>query len=76
MSSQILGQDSARPSIFGLSRVLTAPLFILTTAAISLAADLPRDSDYDYDPPVPGSYTLPVVKAPPMACSWIPTANR
>ena len=23
----------------------------------------PRDSDYDYDPPVPGSYSLPVVKA-------------
>ena len=28
-----------------------------------LATDLPRDSDYDYDPPVPGSYSLPVVKA-------------
>ena len=26
------------------------------------AANLPRDSEYDYDPPVPGSYTLPVVK--------------
>jgi cytochrome oxidase Cu insertion factor (SCO1/SenC/PrrC family) len=24
---------------------------------------LSRDSDHDYDPPVPGSYTLPVVKA-------------
>ena len=23
----------------------------------------PRDTEYDYDPPVPGSYTLPVVKA-------------
>jgi len=23
---------------------------------------LPRDSDHDYDPPAPGSYTLPVVK--------------
>jgi len=39
-------------------------IFILSTAVISLAADavLPRDSDYDYDPPVPGSYILPVVK--------------
>ncbi|HEV2841518.1 MAG TPA: SCO family protein [Chthoniobacterales bacterium] len=63
MSSQILGRDSARPSIFGLPRASIAPLFLLTTAAISLAADLPRDPDYDYDPPGPGSYTLPVVKA-------------
>ncbi len=30
--------------------------------SIATAADLPRDSDYDYDPPVPGSYSLPVVK--------------
>jgi cytochrome oxidase Cu insertion factor (SCO1/SenC/PrrC family) len=39
-------------------------IFILSTAGITLAAanSLPRDSDYDYDPPVPGSYTLPVVK--------------
>lgn len=36
--------------------------FVLS-AAISLSADPPRDSDYDYDPPVPGSYSLPVVKA-------------
>lgn len=55
---------SAHPSIFGLSHALTALLSILTFAAItSLAADPPRDPDYDYDPPVPGSYTLPVVKA-------------
>ena len=26
------------------------------------AADLPPDPDYDYDPPAPGSYRLPVVK--------------
>jgi cytochrome oxidase Cu insertion factor (SCO1/SenC/PrrC family) len=26
------------------------------------ASDLSRDSNYDYDPPAPGSYTLPVVK--------------
>jgi len=25
----------------------------------------PRDSDYDYDPPAPGSYRLPVVKVAP-----------
>jgi len=31
-------------------------------AARLAAADLPRTSDYDYDAPAPGSYTLPVVK--------------
>src|SRR5258705_882396 len=28
----------------------------------SLAADFARTRDYDYDPPAPGSYTLPVIK--------------
>ena len=37
--------------------------FILLGVSLTSAADLPRDSDYDYDPPVPGSYSLPVVKA-------------
>jgi cytochrome oxidase Cu insertion factor (SCO1/SenC/PrrC family) len=37
-------------------------IFVLATAGITTAADLPRDSDYDYEPPVPGSYGLPVVK--------------
>ncbi len=31
-------------------------------ASVAADNDLPRDSDYDYDPPVPGSYSLPVVK--------------
>src|SRR4029077_11758882 len=37
--------------------------FILLRVNLTSAADLPRDSDYDYEPPVPGSYSLPVVKA-------------
>lgn len=37
--------------------------FVLLSVSLTSAADLPRDSDYDYDPPVPGSYSLPVVKA-------------
>ena len=37
--------------------------YILLSVNVTSAADLPRDSDYDYEPPVPGSYTLPVVKA-------------
>jgi cytochrome oxidase Cu insertion factor (SCO1/SenC/PrrC family) len=35
---------------------------ILLGARLTIAADLTRDSDHDYDPPAPGSYTLPVVK--------------
>jgi cytochrome oxidase Cu insertion factor (SCO1/SenC/PrrC family) len=27
-----------------------------------IAGDLPRESEFDYDPPAPGSYALPVVK--------------
>jgi protein SCO1 len=40
-------------------------IFILSAARITVPAEsVPsRDGDYDYDPPVPGSYSLPVVKA-------------
>jgi protein SCO1/2 len=34
----------------------------VATVRLTTAAESPRDSDYDYDPPVPGSYSLPVVK--------------
>jgi cytochrome oxidase Cu insertion factor (SCO1/SenC/PrrC family) len=37
-------------------------IFILSIASVSADNLLPRDSDHDYDPPAPGSYTLPVVK--------------
>jgi len=54
---------SGRPSISlprrSLARKVAALFFC---ASLSLAADLPRDPDYDYDPPAPGTYTLPVVK--------------
>ena len=37
---------------------------IINLLGVSLTngLDFPRDSDHDYDPPAPGSYTLPVVK--------------
>jgi cytochrome oxidase Cu insertion factor (SCO1/SenC/PrrC family) len=43
-------------------RALT--LISIATASVAAVGDdrLPRDRDYDYDPPVPGSYSLPVVK--------------
>jgi cytochrome oxidase Cu insertion factor (SCO1/SenC/PrrC family) len=37
--------------------------FVLLSVSLASAVDLPRDRDYDYEPPVPGSYSLPVVKA-------------
>jgi protein SCO1/2 len=39
----------------------------LATRIVSVAADntLSHDSDYDYDPPVPGSYGLPMIKVAP-----------
>ena len=65
MSSQILGRDRARPSIplprRSLARRRVAAL-VFFCASFSLAAELPRDTDYDYDPPTPGSYSLPIVK--------------
>src|SRR2546423_3243656 len=50
---------------FNVHRLLTFALALMVSGgAITAVADnnLPRDSDYDYDPPVPGSYSLPVVK--------------
>jgi protein SCO1 len=35
----------------------------IATVRLTGAAELPRDSEYDYDPPAPGSYSLPVVKS-------------
>jgi cytochrome oxidase Cu insertion factor (SCO1/SenC/PrrC family) len=37
-------------------------LALLAFAGVGFPADLARTADYDYDPPAPGSYTLPVVK--------------
>jgi cytochrome oxidase Cu insertion factor (SCO1/SenC/PrrC family) len=34
-----------------------------TTVCGGASVDLPRTADHDYDPPVPGTYVLPVVKA-------------
>jgi protein SCO1 len=47
------------------ARFTTPALLIsfLFSARLSLAAELPRDPDYDYDPPAPGSYTLPIIKS-------------
>ena len=34
----------------------------IATVRLTSAAESPRDSDYDYDPPTAGSYSLPVIK--------------
>ena len=38
---------------------------LLVSLAATSAGELPRDSNYDYDPPAPGSYSLPIVKVAP-----------
>src|SRR3954471_7559807 len=37
-------------------------LGILMIAAPAFAADTGRDREHDYDPPVPGTYPLPLIK--------------
>src|SRR5881392_3482729 len=41
---------------------IVALAFILLSGRLTSATDPPRDSDYDYDPPAAGSYSLPVIK--------------
>ena len=64
MSSQMF--CSVRPfSHYAFNRVLAFSVgIVLSGALITVAAqnNPPRDSDYDYEPPAPGSYALPVVK--------------
>jgi cytochrome oxidase Cu insertion factor (SCO1/SenC/PrrC family) len=43
-------------------KAITFLSFIIAAGATALAADKVRTSDYDYDAPVPGSYSLPVIK--------------
>ncbi|PYK72886.1 MAG: SCO family protein [Verrucomicrobia bacterium] len=44
-------------------RVIGFLKLLLVFLAATAAAELSRDSEYDYDPPAPGSYSLPVVKS-------------
>jgi cytochrome oxidase Cu insertion factor (SCO1/SenC/PrrC family) len=39
--------------------------FYLAAGIPSAESEVPHDNDYDYDPPVPGSYALPVIKVAP-----------
>jgi len=50
--------------VLNVVRALTLGLAVFCFAAASLSADtvLLRDPDYDYDPPAPGTYTLPIIK--------------
>ena len=67
VSSKMPGRDRARPSScfvlnFGRLFIVAFILFLPVLAAISFAAEPVRASDYDYDPPAAGSYSLPVIK--------------
>src|SRR5438034_4423073 len=44
-------------------KIISFILTLLVARTFATAGEIfPRDPDYDYDPPAPGSYTLPVVK--------------
>ena len=60
MSSQVFGRDGARPS----NRVWLVTLAIFCAGIMLTLAEnnSSRDSDYDYNPPAAGSYSLPVIK--------------
>ena len=52
----------------GCTRVVALAItFCLSRVTVAIAADTvsSHDADYDYDPPVAGSYALPVIKAAP-----------
>jgi protein SCO1/2 len=59
--SQCFGRHGGRPSNFV---ILLIPAILVSFARLIAlaAADFPRDLNYDYDPPAPGTYSLPVVK--------------
>jgi cytochrome oxidase Cu insertion factor (SCO1/SenC/PrrC family) len=44
------------------SALFAVPLIAGWLGGTLFAADLPRTSDHDYNPPAPGSYSLPAVK--------------
>ena len=60
-------QDTQSASLrMNLSRIgLLALACEIVTVYLTSAGEPPRDPDYDYDPPAPGSYSLPVVKVAP-----------
>ena len=60
-------QDTQSASLrMNLSRIgLLALACEIVTVYLTSAGEPPRDHDYDYDPPAPGSYSLPVVKVAP-----------
>src|SRR5436190_1348945 len=65
VSSKMLGRNRARPSncfVLNFDRLFIVAFTLFLPAAISFAAESVRDSDYDYDPPAAGSYSLPVIK--------------
>ena len=53
-----------RVRLRGPLKLLLVSSLIATATALG-ESNPPRDSDYDYDPPAPGSYSLPVVKVAP-----------
>jgi protein SCO1/2 len=45
------------------TKLTTLLALTLFAAPLAIGAELPSTADHDYDPPTPGTYTLPVIKA-------------
>ena len=45
--------------------VLLTLCLVAPIVCVAAGTTLPHDSDFDYDPPVPGSYGLPIIKVAP-----------
>ena len=43
-------------------RIFVAQVFLMARITLLAGDQFPRDNDYDYEPPVPGSYALPTIK--------------
>lgn len=73
----MIGRDGGTTAVSSVFMLIAAALALVLPGAIGagIAEDQPpRDSDYDYDPPAPGSYSLPVVK--PAADGALLDSNR
>ena len=56
-------------------RTILLLAFVWLSRGLTNAADSPRGEDYDYDPPLPGSYSLPVIK-PAAGGALLDTNNK
>jgi protein SCO1 len=61
------------------NKLMLKTILLLTVVLLGIrltnTADFPRDTDYDYDPPKPGTYALPIIK-PAADATLLDTNNK